>query len=398
MVRSKTATPSAAWRLAPPRRGMPRLLLQATVLGAALVSLLAAAGCIFGTRQDTHEEGPTLSHLTSIQVSPDGRHVAVTTKRPGTGPLEGQGLAILDVWSRRTLFWCSDPQFTWSPQDWSDDGSQLLAVRIDSSRPPRFELGVVDVTEPRWARVPLERSWGVIAAAWIPGEAGIVFEGWRYVPPLRRLVTQQVAEDEGIHLLRLPSGEVEAIVPHARRYLQAVRRLAPDAEVTIFFLSFPSGARAERVLWVTPLRQPREKQLLRILQPIVFSPQGSRIAWLGSGQDQSCLLSVWDWDAQEVVRRVTIPDRIRELSWDAAGQTLACVGMQRLWTYAVAPGELRPIPLDLEEVGIAPRLGWLPDGLHLLAVRETSVWLIDVESGQSELVLQLDPQEPEHRG
>lgn len=175
----------------------------------------------------------------------------------------------------------------------------------------------------------------------------------------------------------------------------APRRLTDGPGIEVPFQYHPDGSRLISLVALDGLKlmdldlttlTSREITLNGESAMGLWSPDGTRMAYVPDILDVDATLWVADGEGNGATRLTTPGDRVGAIAWSPDGRHLAYessrTGWEDLWIAGVDDGEPRQLTRDIR-ADREPQ--WSPDGRWIAFLsdrgRQTDVWLVSVESG-----------------
>ena len=384
--------------------GLRRLRSRCWVLGLVVAAFLVmCAGCRSGHQAAATGPGPGGPRwIFEMAASPDGAQLAVIVRDRDVDPITYSGhpswIVILNVddgqplrqlEGRGTSYWC--------PPDWSPDGSHLLFIteRLKPLATVLCELVSVDVASGATRRLYSRPRPGGLRALWLPGDAGVVFEGWPEAGTNADLYYLPVGRDAAPRCLT-PSD-----------YGAYLRSVAPGPLGTswrAFYVAlrdpFVEGEGFEHSYWeVGPDGAARQLSDWQLDSPgYRFSPSGD--LWAdgvrGPGDDASAL-RIGSVGEQSPTTTVSLPSPAPNINWAPGGDAVLCCGKYGVWVYRLKERELQPLYLSEAASRYWPldkfSACWLGGSANCAVTCGGQVWVVHLADGSKRLLFDANARE-----
>ena len=319
-------------------------------------------------------------HFYSACLSPDGRQVALGMTRHSAGGRLSDMSVVLELSTRQVTYRKADSQEYDEPVEWSPDGQHLLVHRLAASIvdivPDRMGLFIVDPVYDECEKATPSFGDSLLdAAGWLPGGREVVYTVIERVP---------ASAGEHISCVYRASSErtVKPLAKGAR--LLAVRDRPGTSRFALFLVRRLSEHR--NAISILGLPERTERRLMVVPTDYggflaAVSPGGKYLAAKlpMQGRLGVVALRAVGSPAQTLV---TVPPRVRQLSWSADAALLACSGTEGVWVYDRHTKSSWQAATDSPSV----RCLWLPGGSGLLVVTRDDLRLVDVRTHRATVV------------
>ena len=326
---------------------MERLYVRVPVVRASAficVGLLAAlAGCDGGA-------SPTAESTASASAVGIGAQFVFSSTRTGNGDLY-----LADVTSGTLARLTTDPAFEGVPS-WSPDGSRVAYVRF--ARDGSSEIHVINADGTADRTVSGRAGASQILPTWSPDGRQIAFGS-----ATRDDSAIWVVGSDGLNPRRLTPDSIRANDPVWSPDGSLIAYTAGDPTLSLYVMS-PDGSNVRRLT-------PPDATLL-INWGSLWSPDGSRLAFVGRGAGGSRQVQVVSRDGGDVLNLTEGTDDKGEPAWSPDGTELAFWsdrdGAGEIYAIPSAGGSWRRLTTGSGLSGVVVSLRWSPDG------RKIAVW------------------------